>query len=86
MNNNQANFISDSDVYKLSSVYMAECFDIMKVVDGCKKKTYSVRDEYRVSSHAARIMLDNIESKAIQYLQLDLILWIPSTIWFELNR
>ncbi|KAG1789662.1 uncharacterized protein HD556DRAFT_1243502, partial [Suillus plorans] len=85
-NNNQANFASDSDAYKLSPSYMAECFDIMKVVDHCKGKTYGVRDEYRVSGHAARIMLDNIESKAIQYLQSDPILWIPSTIWFELIR
>ncbi|KAG1846660.1 hypothetical protein C8R48DRAFT_563549, partial [Suillus tomentosus] len=85
-NNNQANFASDSDAYKLSPSYMAECFDIMKVVDRCKGKTYGVRDEYRVSGHAARIMLDDIESKAIQYLQSDPILWIPSTIWFELIR
>ena len=62
-NNNQANFASDSDAYKLSPSYMAECFDIMKVVDRCKGKTYGVRDEYRVSGHAARIMLDDIESK-----------------------
>jgi hypothetical protein len=61
-NNNQVNFASDSDAYKLTP-YMTECFDIMKVVDGCKEKTYGVRDEYRVSSHAARIILDNIESK-----------------------
>ena len=42
---------------------MAECCEIMKVVDGCKEKTYGVRDEYRVSGYAARIMLDNVEDK-----------------------
>lgn len=62
-NNNQVNFASDSDAYKLTPSYMTECFDIMRVVDGCKEKTYGVRDEYRVSGHAARIILDNIESK-----------------------
>ncbi|KAG1843312.1 hypothetical protein DFJ58DRAFT_854529 [Suillus subalutaceus] len=85
-NNNQANFASDSDAYKLSPSYMAECFEIAKVVDGCKDKTYGVRDEYRVSGHAARIMLDNMESKAREYLQSDPILWVPSKIWFELIR
>ncbi|KAG2335848.1 hypothetical protein BDR05DRAFT_953779 [Suillus weaverae] len=85
-NNNQVNFASDSDTYKLSPSYMAECFEIMKVVEGCKEKTYGVRDEYRVSRHAARIMLDNIEDKAIEYLHSDSILWIPSNIWFELIR
>ncbi|KAG1839613.1 hypothetical protein C8R48DRAFT_621556 [Suillus tomentosus] len=85
-NNNQVNFASDSDAYRISPSYMAECFDVMKVVDGCKEKTYGVRDEYRVSGHAARIMLDNIQSKAIEYLQSDPILWIPSKIWFELMR
>ncbi|KAG1762332.1 hypothetical protein EV702DRAFT_1228544 [Suillus placidus] len=85
-NNNQVNFASDSDAYKLSPSYMAECFEIMKVVEGCKEKTYGVRDEYRVSGHAARIILDNIEDKAIEYLRSDPILWIPSNIWFELIR
>ncbi|KAG1763499.1 hypothetical protein EV702DRAFT_1051804 [Suillus placidus] len=42
---------------------MAECCKIMKVIEGCKEKTYGVRDEYVVSRHAARIMLDNIEDK-----------------------
>lgn len=42
---------------------MAECFDTIKVIDDCKEKTYAIRDEYRVSSHTARMMLDNIESK-----------------------
>jgi hypothetical protein len=62
-NSNQANFASDSDAYKLSSSYMAECTDIAKVVEGCKEKTYGVRDEYRVSGHAARIILENVEDK-----------------------
>ncbi|KAG1789580.1 uncharacterized protein HD556DRAFT_1446798 [Suillus plorans] len=85
-NNNKVNFASDSDAYKLSPSYMAECFEIMKVVEGCKGKTYGVRDEYRVSGQAARTMLDNIENKAIDYLRSDPILWIPSNVWFELIR
>ncbi|KAG1795963.1 uncharacterized protein HD556DRAFT_1234984 [Suillus plorans] len=82
-NSNQANFASDSDAYKLSPSYMAECFEIAKVLDGCKEKTYGVRDEYRVSGHAARIILDNIDIKAREYLRSDPVLWIPSKIWFE---
>jgi hypothetical protein len=62
-NSNQANFASDSDAYKLSQSYMAECTEIAKVVEGCKEKTYGVRDEYRVSGHAARIILENVEEK-----------------------
>lgn len=62
-NSNQASFASDSDAYKLSQSYMAECAEITKVVEGCKEKTYGVRDEYRVSGHAARIILDNVEEK-----------------------
>ncbi|KAG1791286.1 uncharacterized protein BJ212DRAFT_1252101, partial [Suillus subaureus] len=85
-NTNQVHFASDGDAYKLSPSYMAECFQIAKVIDGCKEKTYGVRDEYRVSGHAARVILDNIESKAREYLQSDPVLWIPSKIWFELIR
>ncbi|KAG1718941.1 uncharacterized protein EDB91DRAFT_1066083, partial [Suillus paluster] len=85
-NNNQVNFASDSDAYKLAPSYMAECFQICKVIDGCRGKTYGVRDEYRVSGQAARIILDNIESKAMEYLQSDPILWIPSKIWFEFMK
>ncbi|KAG2116293.1 hypothetical protein DEU56DRAFT_761564 [Suillus clintonianus] len=85
-NSNQANFASDSDAYKLSPSYMAECTEIAKVVEGCKEKTYGVRDEYRVSGHAARIILENVEEKAREYLKSDPVLWIPSKIWFELLR
>ncbi|KAG1729381.1 hypothetical protein EDB19DRAFT_1832425 [Suillus lakei] len=83
-NSNQVNFASDGDAYKLAPSYMAECFQIGKVIDGCKEKTYGVRDEYRVSGHAARIILDNIESKAIEYMRSDPVLWISSKIWFDL--
>ncbi|KAG1859385.1 hypothetical protein C8R48DRAFT_774723 [Suillus tomentosus] len=65
-NNNQAYFASDSDAYQLSPSYMGECFEISKVLDGCKEKTYGVRDEYRVSGHAAQIILDNIDIKRTQ--------------------
>ncbi|KAG1760492.1 hypothetical protein EV702DRAFT_985523 [Suillus placidus] len=85
-NNNRVSFASDSDAYKLSPPYMAECFEMVKVIDGCKEKTYGVRDEYRVSGHAARIMLENIETKATEYLRSDPVLWIPSKVWFELIR
>ncbi|KAG1743532.1 hypothetical protein EDD22DRAFT_958769 [Suillus occidentalis] len=44
---------------------MAECAKITKVIEGCKEKTYGVRDEYRVSGHAARIILENVEEKRI---------------------
>ncbi|KAG2108245.1 uncharacterized protein F5147DRAFT_652964 [Suillus discolor] len=85
-NSNQGNFASDSDAYKLSPSYMTECFKIAKPLDGCKDKMYGVRDEYRVSGHVAKIILDNIDIKAKEYLQSDPILWIPSKIWFELIR
>ncbi|KAG2029292.1 hypothetical protein BDR03DRAFT_840144, partial [Suillus americanus] len=85
-NSNQVNFASDSDAYKLSPSYMAECTEISKVVEGCKEKTYGVRDEYRVSGHAARIILENVEDRAREYLKSDPVLWIPSKIWFELLR
>ncbi|OJA20364.1 hypothetical protein AZE42_07317 [Rhizopogon vesiculosus] len=85
-NSNEVNFASDSDAYKLSPSYMAECFQIVKLMEGCKGKTYGVRDEYRVSGKAARIMLENIPTKAEEYLQSDPILWIPANSWFELLR
>ncbi|KAG2136431.1 hypothetical protein DEU56DRAFT_756337 [Suillus clintonianus] len=85
-NNNRVSFASDSDAYKLSPPYMAECFEMVKVIDGCKEKTYGVRDEYRVSGQAARIMLENIDTKATEYLRSDPVLWIPSKVWFELIR
>ncbi|KAG1726208.1 hypothetical protein EDB19DRAFT_1914718 [Suillus lakei] len=65
---------------------MAECTKIAKVIEGCKEKTYGVRDEYRVSGHAARIILENVEEKAREYLKSDPVLWIPSKIWFKLLR
>ncbi|KAG2095750.1 hypothetical protein BD769DRAFT_1369744 [Suillus cothurnatus] len=60
---NQVSFASDSDAYKVSPSYMAECSDIIKILTGCKEKTYGVRDEYRVSGKAAMIILDEIVSK-----------------------
>jgi len=60
---NQVSFASDSDAYKVSPSYMAECSDIIKILTGCKEKTYGVRDEYRVSGKAAIIILDEIVSK-----------------------
>jgi len=62
-NSNKPSFASDSDTYNLSPSYMTQCFEIAKVINGCKEKTYGVRDEYRVSGHAARIILDNIDEK-----------------------
>jgi hypothetical protein len=63
MNSNQAHFASNSDTYKPSLSYMAECTKTTKVIEGCKEKIYGIRDEYRVSRHAARIILKNVEDK-----------------------
>jgi hypothetical protein len=60
---NQTSFASDSDAYKQSPSYMAECFHITKLLARCKDKTFGVRDEYRVSGQAARMILGNIQSK-----------------------
>ena len=60
---NQTSFASDSDAYKQSPSYMAECFHITKLLARCKDKTFGVRDEYRVSGQAARMILRNIQSK-----------------------
>lgn len=62
---NQVSFAADSDAYKLSPSYMKECFDITKILSGCKRKTYGVRDEYRVSGYAATIIFNEIASKVI---------------------
>ncbi|KAG1812329.1 hypothetical protein EV424DRAFT_1349364 [Suillus variegatus] len=59
---------------------------ILQIMDNCKENTYGVRDEYRVSGHAPRIILDNIDIKAREYLRSDPVLWILSKIWFELIR
>jgi hypothetical protein len=61
--NNQVSFALDSDAYRASSNYMTECFNIERVLTGSKDKTYGVRDEYRTSGQAARIILDNVISK-----------------------
>jgi hypothetical protein len=42
---------------------MMECSDIIKILTGCKEKTYGVRDKYRVSGKPAMIILDEIVSK-----------------------
>ncbi|KAG1767526.1 hypothetical protein EDD22DRAFT_949981 [Suillus occidentalis] len=80
--NNQVSFALDSDAYKTTSNYMTECFNIERVLAGSKDKTYGVRDEYRTSGKAARLILANILSKADEYLRSDPVLWIPSDLWF----
>ncbi|KAG1761221.1 hypothetical protein EDD22DRAFT_847902 [Suillus occidentalis] len=62
--NNQVSFALDSDVYKTTLNYMTECFNIERVLAGSKDKTYGVRDEYRTSGKAARLILANILSNA----------------------
>jgi hypothetical protein len=42
---------------------MTECFEIVKVINGCKEKIYDVRDEYRVSGYAVRTILVSIDEK-----------------------
>jgi len=61
--NNQVSFATDSDAYKTSSNYMTECFNIERVLTGSKDKTYGVRDEYRTSGEAARLILDSVITK-----------------------
>ncbi|KAG1843493.1 hypothetical protein F4604DRAFT_1596821 [Suillus subluteus] len=80
--NNQVSFAMDSDAYKTSSNYMTECFNIARVLTGSKGKTYGVRDEYRTSGKAARLILESVMSKAEEYLRSDPVLWIPSEVWF----
>ncbi|KAG1875362.1 hypothetical protein C8R48DRAFT_769360 [Suillus tomentosus] len=67
----------------ISPSYMVECSNIIKILIGCKKKTYGVQDEYRVSGKAAILILDEIVSKAKEYVKSHPILWIPSHVWFE---
>jgi hypothetical protein len=37
------------------SILGNECFEIVKVINGCKEKIYGVRDEYGVSGYSVRI-------------------------------
>jgi hypothetical protein len=61
--NNKVGFATDSDAYKTSSNYMMECFNLERVLTGSKDKTYGVRDEYRTSGKAARLILDSVISR-----------------------
>ncbi|KAG1860091.1 hypothetical protein F4604DRAFT_1930420 [Suillus subluteus] len=79
---NQDTFAMDSNAYKTSSNYMTECFNIERVLTGSKGKTYGMRDEYRTSGKAARLIHGSIISMADEYLRSDPVLWIPSEVWF----
>jgi hypothetical protein len=58
--NHKAMFAKDSDAYNLTPKYYSECSKAVKVFkEGCRK-TYGVRDEYRVSGQAAQILLREI--------------------------
>ncbi|KIJ57760.1 hypothetical protein HYDPIDRAFT_34815 [Hydnomerulius pinastri MD-312] len=81
--NNIAIFAKDNEAYNITPAYMAECKKAIKVFHEAKRKTYGVRDEYRVSGQAAQVLLNNIIPQAKRYMRSRPVLWIPSDTWFD---
>ena len=60
-NDNCPMFVMDKDAYSCSPEFMEECNLAIEMYEGkAKKRSYGVRDEYRLSGFAALIVLNNL--------------------------
>jgi len=63
-NDNLPTFAMDRDAYALNSVFMHECGQAIKMYSGgAKKRSYGVRDEYRMSGMAMERVMSELPSK-----------------------
>ncbi|KIJ58749.1 hypothetical protein HYDPIDRAFT_33862 [Hydnomerulius pinastri MD-312] len=81
--NNTAVFAKDSEAYNVTPNYVQECEKAINIFKKAKRKTYGVRDEYRVSGQAAQILLREIIPKAQEYMASTPVLWLKSETWFD---
>jgi len=77
-NNNKPTFTTDSDAYNLTSMYHKECSGTIKILCKAKKKTYGVRDEYRVSGQAAQVLLQDIIPKVRGQILYFIWFWLST--------
>ena len=59
-NNNNPTFAKDSDAYNVTATYHKECSSTIMRLRKAKRKSYGVRDEYRVSGQGAQVLLREI--------------------------
>ncbi|KAI5997367.1 hypothetical protein EDD15DRAFT_2162774 [Pisolithus albus] len=87
-NDNLPTFVMDKDAYALNSDFMQECREAIKMYSGeAKKRSYGVRDEYRMGGMAMEKIMDDLAHRLLGQVEIFLasnaILWIPSKVWFE---
>ncbi|KAN0101312.1 hypothetical protein V8E55_001296 [Tylopilus felleus] len=83
-NDNMPTFVMDKDAYALNNGFMEECTQAIRMYSGeAKKRSYGVRDEYRMGGMAMEHVMAELSDKMKAFIDSDPILWIPSEVWFE---
>ncbi|KAF8122103.1 hypothetical protein EV363DRAFT_1301410 [Boletus edulis] len=83
-NDNRPTFVMDKDAYALNNEFMQECTQAISMYSGeAKRRSYGVRDEYRMSGIAMEHIMSELLDKVKTFLASDPILWISSEVWFE---
>ena len=67
-NDNLPTFVMDKDAYALNNAFMEECAQAISMYSGeAKKRSYGVRDEYRVGGMAMDHVMDDL-CKRVRHL------------------
>ena len=84
-NNNNPTFAKDSDAYNVTATYHKECSSTIMRLCKAKRKTYGVRDEYRVSGQGAQVLLREIIPREWKHVLTSITLaehlFRPGNIW-----
>ncbi|KAI5981065.1 hypothetical protein F5J12DRAFT_788789 [Pisolithus orientalis] len=74
----------DKDAYALNNDFIGECMQAINMYSGdAKKRSYGVRDEYRMSGAAVEQAILVVPQRMEELLASNPILWIPTKVWLE---
>ncbi|KAI5995351.1 hypothetical protein F5J12DRAFT_896572 [Pisolithus orientalis] len=74
----------DKDAYALNNNFIGECMQAINMYSGdAKKRSYGVRDEYRMSGAAVEQAILVVPQRMEELLASNPILWIPTKVWLE---
>ncbi|KAI6137557.1 hypothetical protein BKA82DRAFT_4023828 [Pisolithus tinctorius] len=77
-------FVMDKDAYALNNDFIGECMQAINMYSGdAKKRSYGVRDEYRMSGAAVEQAILVVPQRMEELLASNPILWIPTKVWLE---
>ncbi|KAI6140012.1 hypothetical protein BKA82DRAFT_4364396 [Pisolithus tinctorius] len=83
-NDNSPTFVMDKDAYALNNDFIGECMQAINMYSGdAKKRSYGVRDEYRMSGAAVEQAILVVPQRMEELLASNPILWIPTKVWLE---